>query len=146
MTNLEKNQEVLEVLNNLKRTGKVVVEVQKVFETNYRTGSLEEALKRQVVTETIHQLEVVEEDNRCENDFDKKEQISASVPTQRVKIVIIGLDNHDTIKRKCEIAQEHLAEINRGEQFRKNLQSENLFEFLEANLSLEVSQNSMLSE
>lgn len=143
MTNLEKNQEVLEILNNLKRTGKVVVEVQKVFETNYRTGSLEEALKRQVVTETIHQLEVLEESNSA---METQTVTEKSEPTQRVKIVIIGLDNHDTIKRKCEIAQEHLAEINLGEQFRKNLQSENLFEFLEANLSLEVSQNSMLSE
>lgn len=137
MTNLEKNQEVLEILNDLRQTGKVVVDVQKVFETNYRTGSLEEALKRQVVTETIHQLEVMEESNGV---MESQTVTEKSEPTQRVKIVIIGLDNHDTIKRKCEIAKEHLAEIERGEQFRKNLQSENLFEFLEANLSIGVSE------
>lgn len=125
MTNLEKNQELFRQIQNLQATGKVVVELRPVWETSYGTGSLDAALQRQVVIETVHTLLDSEENENIEE---------VQVPIQRVKMVVLKLDNHETLQRKIDIANERLEEIRKAEQVRENLTSENLFDFLDANL------------
>jgi hypothetical protein len=83
---------VVAALQALVETGNFVIDLQKnVHSTSYRTGSLEQALQKQVIEETVHHLG--EEDEQPQE------------PTRRIKIQIIGLDNETTILRKIEIAQ-----------------------------------------
>lgn len=84
---------LVETLQNLVATGNFVLDVQRnVTSTSYRTGSLEMALQRQVIEETVHELGQEED-----------EQPQAS--KRRIKIQILGLDTEQTILRKIEIAQ-----------------------------------------
>lgn len=78
-------------LQAMVETGHFVIDLQKnVTSTSYRTGSLEQALQRQVIEEMVHDL-------GAESD----EQ-----PRRRIKIQILGLDNETTIERKIEIAND----------------------------------------
>lgn len=84
---------LVETLQNLVATGNFVLDVQRnVTSTSYRTGSLEMALQRQVIEETVHEL-------------GQEEDEQSQAPKRRIKIQILGLDNEQTILRKIEIAQ-----------------------------------------
>lgn len=103
---------LVETLQNLVATGNFVLDVQRnVTSTSYRTGSLEMALQRQVIEETVHQL-------------GQEEDEQPQAPKRRIKIQILGLDNEQTILRKIEIAQDMFngtfAEMTPGEVLRRS--------------------------
>lgn len=82
------------VLQSLVETGNFVLDIQKdVRSTSYRTGSLEQALKRQVIEETVHDMD--EDGNVC-------------ATQRRMRIQIIGLDTEETILKKIKIAENML--------------------------------------
>lgn len=131
MTVLEKNQEIFQTLKELKETGRVIIKMSNTTSTGYGIGSLEGALKRQVVTESVHTLDFQDD---CDETGETEE------PTLRVKLEIIALDNYDTMKRKIEMVREHLQAILDAEakrELEKTLNSENLFEFLDSNFRYE---------
>ena len=103
---------LVETLQNLVATGNFVLDVQRnVTSTSYRTGSLEMALQKQVIEETVHQL-------------GQEEDEQPQAPKRRIKIQILGLDNEQTILRKIEIAQDMFngtfAEMTPGEVLRRS--------------------------
>ena len=103
---------LVETLQNLVATGNFVLDVQRnVTSTSYRTGSLEMALQRQVIEETVHEL-------------GQEEDEQPQAPKRRIKIQILGLDNEQTILRKIEIAQDMFngtfAEMTPGEVLRRS--------------------------
>lgn len=103
---------LVETLQNLVATGNFVLDVQRnVTSTSYRTGSLEMALQRQVIEETVHEL-------------GQEEDEQPQAPKRRIKIQILGLDTEQTILRKIEIAQDMFngtfAEMTPGEVLRRS--------------------------
>ena len=135
MTTLEQNQEIFQALNDLKATGQVVIEMVNTMSTSHGTGSLEGALQKQVTIETVHNLPATEEGQDGDQGAEMiSEEPTIVVPTKRVKIQIIGLDNQDTIIRKIEIARDRIDFINNEEAMEQaKLTSDNIFEFLESN-------------
>ncbi len=143
MQNTSKNLSLVQQLQNLEETGKVRVIVQRVFETHYKTKDLQKALEKQVVMNLIHTIPAMEISHTVSDDDDdenndgftyptiKAEDVVVSQPRVMIDILIIGLDNADTIQSKINIAKAKLAELDKIDSIIAMRESDNVLDCMD---------------
>lgn len=136
------NLPLVQQLQELEATGKVRVIVKKeVRETHYKTRDLDKALEKQVVMNIIHTIPAMEfiatvVDNEGETGIDgfhmpNIEEVEIEQPRVLIDILIIGLDNKETIQKKINIAKAKLAELSEIDRIIELRQSDNILDCME---------------